>query len=192
MPISLRHGFDNRLAVDKGKLCANAGVRRSEWRATRSAREGEIEMSVYELIRTQLASTVPFAAHVGVELTEIADGYATARLAQSPTSINHIGSQHAGALFTLGEAASGGAMAGAFASQLLTIRPVAGRAEVQYLRIAKGDINATARLADPADTVRSRLDADGKTAFDVDVVLNDEAGEVVATMKIAWHVKKMG
>jgi acyl-coenzyme A thioesterase PaaI-like protein len=149
-------------------------------------------MSVYALIRAQLASTIPFARHVGVELVEIADGLAEAQLAQSPTSVNHIGSQHAGALFTLGEAASGAAMAGAFASQILAIRPVAGLAEIQYTRIAKGVVTATARLAEAADNVRSRLEADGKAAFDVNVSLSDEAGEEVAKMKVTWHVKKTG
>jgi acyl-coenzyme A thioesterase PaaI-like protein len=149
-------------------------------------------MSIYNLIRGQLASTVPFAAHVGVELLEIADGFAEARLAQSPTSINHIGSQHAGALFTLGEATSGAAMAGAFASQILAIRPVAGLAEIEYTRIANGVVIATARLTEATDTVRTRLEAEGKSAFNVDVSLSDEAGEEVAKMKVTWHVKKTG
>ena len=82
-------------------------------------------MTLYETIRTQMTSTVPFARHAGVTITEVADGRAFARLPETPESVNHIGSQHAGALFTLGETASGAAMAGAFAQVLLAIRPVA-------------------------------------------------------------------
>jgi acyl-coenzyme A thioesterase PaaI-like protein len=149
-------------------------------------------MSIYELIRDQLASTVPFAAHTGVELLDVANGSAAARLAQSPTSINHIGSQHAGALFTLGEAASGAAMAGAFASEILSIRPIAGLAEIRFKRIAKGTITATAELAEAVEVVRSKLNSDGKTAFDVNVILEDETGEEVAAMKVVWHLKKAG
>lgn len=149
-------------------------------------------MSLHEMIRTQLGVTVPFAAHVGVEITEVADGHAATRLDQAPTTINHIGSQHAGALFTLGEAASGAAVAGAFATRLATIRPVAGAAEIRYLRIAKGPITAAASLAEEVAALTARLDADGKVAFDVAVTMRDEAGDEVATMKVAWHIRKIG
>ena len=71
-------------------------------------------MQVFDLLREQLGKTVPFANHVGVEIVEVGEGTATARLDEQPHTRNHIGSQHAGALFTLAEAASGGAMAGAF------------------------------------------------------------------------------
>src|SRR5258706_7795561 len=70
----------------------------------------------YETIRAQMAAAVPFARHVGIELVEIVPGKGVATLDETATSVNHIGSQHAGALFTLGETASGAAMAGAFAA----------------------------------------------------------------------------
>lgn len=148
-------------------------------------------MSLFELIRTQLATSVPFASHVGVEITEVSDGRATARLAQAPTTINHIGTQHAGALFTLGEAASGAVMAGSFAQRLASVRPVARAAEIRYLRIAKGTITAQGTLSRKAAELTALLDAEGKVAFDVDVSLRDEAGEEVAVMKVAWHLKKL-
>jgi acyl-coenzyme A thioesterase PaaI-like protein len=96
------------------------------------------------------------------------------------------------ARFTLGEATSWAAMAGAFASQILAIRPVAGLAEIEYTRIANGVVIATARLTEATDTVRTRLEAEGKSAFNVEVSLSDEAGEEVAKMKVTWHVKKTG
>lgn len=148
-------------------------------------------MSMFDLIRAQMGATVPFAAHAGVELLEVGDGRGVARLAQTPTSINHIGSQHAGALFTLGETASGGAMAGVFAAQILSVRPIAGGADIRYVKVAKGAITATATV-DGADDLRARLDADGKVAFDVAVTLTDESGAEVATMRVNWHVKKTG
>ena len=146
--------------------------------------------SPYEAIRAQMGAAVPFAAHVGVELTEISDGAAAARLAQTETSVNHIGTQHAGALFTLGEAASGGAMAGAFAPVLLGVRPVAARAEIAYERIAKGTVTATARTSEPGATLLERLEAEGRVVFDVMVTLRDAEDRTVATMQVAWHVSK--
>lgn len=148
-------------------------------------------MTIFEMVRAQLAKTVPFATHVGVEIAEVANGQATARLEQTPTTVNHIASQHAGALFTLGEAASGAAMAGAFAARLAAIRPVAGSAEIRYTRVAKGTITARATIDQDVDGLTAKLDAEGKIAFDVHVRMTDEAGEDVANMKVAWHLKKL-
>lgn len=148
-------------------------------------------MTIFEMIRAQLAKTVPFATHVGVEIAEVGNGQATARLEQTPTTVNHIASQHAGALFTLGEAASGAAMAGAFATRLAAIRPVAGSAEIRYTRVAKGTITATGTIDQDVDGLTAKLDAEGKIAFDVNVTMSDEAGEEVAIMKVAWHLKKL-
>lgn len=147
-------------------------------------------MSMYEMIRAQMGQNVPFARHAGVELTEIAGGRGIAVLRQTETSINHVGSQHAGALFTLGEAASGGAMAGAFASQIMTIRPLAGAAQIRYQRIAKGMITATAQTDEAPATLLETLEANGKVAFAVTVEMHDESGEVVASMTVDWHVRK--
>lgn len=148
-------------------------------------------MTIYEMIRAQLAKTVPFASHVGVEIVEVANGEAMARLPQTPTSVNHIASQHAGALFTLGEAASGAAMAGAFASRLATIRPVAGSAQIKYTRVARGTVTAKSAIGQDVDSLTAKLDGDGKIAFDIRVTMTDEAGKEVANMTVAWHLKKL-
>jgi len=77
----------------------------------------------YDLIRQQLGKTVPFARHAGVEIEKIGKGYSVVHLPFRPEGLNHIGTQHAAALFALGETASGAAMAGAFAPILLEVRP---------------------------------------------------------------------
>jgi uncharacterized protein (TIGR00369 family) len=144
-----------------------------------------------EMVRTHLNMSVPFAAHAGVELTDVQPGTATARLPQSSVSINHIGTQHAGALFTLAEAASGGAMAGAFAAELASIRPVTASAEIEFLRRASGTIVAHAALCEEIDLIRQRLDAEQRASFDVDVTLVDEQQHNVAKMKVRWHLQKI-
>ena len=70
--------------------------------------------------------------------------------------MNHVQSQHAGALFTAGEAASGGAFVGGFAERMAEITPLAEKAEIQYRKVARGDITARATLsADSASCSRS-------------------------------------
>ena len=143
---------------------------------------------VYEIIRAQLSQSVPFAQHTGVELVMLGDGEAEAKLEQNVNTINHIGSQHAGALYTLGETASGAAMAGAFAGELLNVRPVASGATVKYAKVAKGTITAQARTKEKASKLRNDLETDGKAVFEVDVHFRDDRGEEVANMTVGWHV----
>lgn len=147
-------------------------------------------MTPYEIIRDHISKTVPFANHTGVELVLVDDGIGEAMLRKQDVTLNHIGSQHAGALFTLGEAASGAAMAGGFLSVLLSVRPVAANASIQYLKVAKGAIQASASLSQPTTDLLSILNSVGKVQFTVNVSMRDQEGTEVATMNVDWHVSK--
>ena len=149
-----------------------------------------VTMQVFDLLREQLGKTVPFANHVGVEIVEVGEGTATARLDEQQHTKNHIGSQHAGALFTLAEAASGGAMAGAFMPVLMQVRPVAAESTIRYSKIAKGPITARAKIGQQASELLQELEAQGRVRFPVEVSLSDESGEEVAAMRVEWHVSK--
>ncbi len=145
-------------------------------------------MTPYDIILNQLEKSVPFAKHTGVTLKSIADGLATAELAQRPETSNHIGTQHAGAMFTLGEAASGAAMAGALAPVILTSRPVAATAQVSYQKIAKGTLTATAKVDRAGSELMEELRSNGKVAFDVHVDITDANADTVAQMTVNWYV----
>ncbi|MEM6649367.1 MAG: YiiD C-terminal domain-containing protein [Pseudomonadota bacterium] len=146
-------------------------------------------MTPYDMVREQLTKTVPFAAHVGVELLTIDEGRATAQLAQREETSNHIATQHAGAMFTLGEAASGAALAGALMDRLMNIRPVAAKADINYVAIAKGTLTATAETSRPVPEIKAQLDEEGKVQFDVHVILRDQNDQEVAVMTVSWHVR---
>lgn len=145
---------------------------------------------MFDKIKAQLSQTVPFAKHVGVEVLTVARGNATARLPERPEVKNHVGTQHAAALFALGETASGAAMAGALAPIILDVRPVASEARITFMRPAKGDIEARAKINDDADTLVERIQADGKTRFNVEVAFHDMAGVQVGALTVEWHVSK--
>ena len=145
-------------------------------------------MNPYEMLRAQLQKSVPFAGHTGVELLEISAEQATAQLEQRPETENHIASQHAGAMFTLGEAASGAAMAGAFITQILSLRPVAANAQIKYVKVAKGTLTATARVAGDVAALDATLKADGKVQFAVEVDIADAEGDTVAEMSVDWYL----
>jgi len=144
----------------------------------------------YDALMSGLQQAIPFNNHVKVEYVEVGPGKGVVRLPEDDALQNHVGSQHAGALFTAGEAASGGAFVGAFAEHLGSITPLAKSADIAYLKLAKGPITATATLPEDAPTLLGKLEADGKVEFPVNVALADEGGNTVAQMTVQWHVRK--
>jgi uncharacterized protein (TIGR00369 family) len=146
-------------------------------------------MTDFELIAQGMNEAVPFVKHLGFEVVEISPGEATVRMPERAELTNHVGSQHAGALFTLAETASGAAFVGAFAERLGDVTPLARAAEISYERIARGPIDASAKLGVPAAEALATLDAEGKVVFPCEVELTDAAGERVATATVQWHVR---
>ncbi len=139
---------------------------------------------------TRPLGAVPFADHAKVETLAAGPEGGLARIPEAAELTNHIASVHAGALFTVGETASGAAMLGAFADLIGQVRPVTRASEIRYLRIARGEITASAALAEPAEAVRARLEARGKVDFAVEVVLTDPVGETVAEMTVTWNLSR--
>jgi uncharacterized protein (TIGR00369 family) len=143
----------------------------------------------FDAIAKGMAMAVPFVDYLGLEIAEVGPGEATVVLPRKQHLTNHVGSQHAGALFTAAEAASGGAFVGAFAVRMGDVVPLARRAEIEYLKIASGPITARARLGLDAAEALATLDAEGKVEFPCHVELHDEAGQLVATATVGWHVR---
>jgi uncharacterized protein (TIGR00369 family) len=146
-------------------------------------------MTDFDLIAKGMSQAVPFVGHLGVEVTSIGEGEAKALLPDRGELFNHVGSQHAGALFTVAETASGAAFVGAFAERMGELTPLARSAEISYEKIAKGPITATARLGIPAEEALATLDAEGKVEFPCEVELTDGDGAVVAVASVRWHVR---
>jgi acyl-coenzyme A thioesterase PaaI-like protein len=144
----------------------------------------------YEMLRVALGNAVPMVKYLGLEVVEVGPGRGVVRLPDKPELLNHVKSQHAAGLFAAAETASGAAMTGALADKLAGMTPLAKGAEIAYKRLGKGPILATATLSEDATVIGSRIDADGKAEFEANVEMTDEAGTVVATMTVLWHVSK--
>jgi uncharacterized protein (TIGR00369 family) len=146
-------------------------------------------MTDFDLIAQGMTEAVPFAGHLGVTVTSMSEGEAVALLPERDELKNHVGSQHAGALFTAAETASGAAFVGAFAERMGEVTPLARSAEIAYEKIAKGPIEATARLGMAKDEALAALDSEGKVEFPCEVVLTDAEGIQVASATVRWHVR---
>ncbi|HEY4778124.1 MAG TPA: DUF4442 domain-containing protein [Solirubrobacterales bacterium] len=146
-------------------------------------------MTDFDAIAKGMTQAVPFAGFLGVEVTSLAEGEATALLPERDELKNHVGSQHAGALFSVAETASGAAFVGAFAERMGDVTPLAREAEIAYEKIAKGPIEARATLGMPREEALATLDREGKVEFPCEVVLSDADGNRVATATVGWHVR---
>jgi len=144
----------------------------------------------YEAVRAGLEQAIPFNTHVGLEFVEVGDGLGVVRLPDADHLKNHVGSQHAGGLFSAAEAASGAAFVGAFAEHMAGITPLAKGAEISYLKLARGAITATATLTEDRAQLVEKLESDGRIEFPVAVEMTDDEGLKVAEMTVHWHVKK--
>lgn len=143
---------------------------------------------VYGMIKSRLSDIIPLNHLLGIEIVSIGDGVAETRLPFRQEITNHIGTVHATAIFGLAEAASGGAMSGAFAPVATSIRPVAASATVEFSRIARTDIVARATTNAGSKELRETLQRDGKVMFDVAVKLFDATDAEIGRVTVSWHV----
>jgi len=146
-------------------------------------------MTDFDLIAKGMSQAVPFVGYLGLEITAISEGEATVVMPERPELLNHVGSQHAGALFTAAETASGAAFVGAFAERMGDVTPLARSAEIAYEKIASGPITATARLGVDAAEALATLNGEGKVEFPCEVELTDAGGQRVGSATVHWHVR---
>ncbi|SCE79549.1 DUF4442 domain-containing protein [Micromonospora mirobrigensis] len=141
-----------------------------------------------------LLEAVPFARTLGIEFVEVApeaDGgvRAVVRLPDAPEHHNHVGGPHAGAMFTLGETASGAVVLAAFTPVLDRAVPLAVTAEIAYKKVAMGPVLATARLGRPVADVLAELDAGRRPEFPVVVEIGTEDGTVTSLLTVVWTLR---
>jgi acyl-coenzyme A thioesterase PaaI-like protein len=156
-----------------------------------------------DALAAAMLQSVPFAKTLGIEFVEVApDGArAVCRLPDNPAVHNHVGGPHAGAMFALGETASGAVVMATFADQLGRAVPLAVRAGIEYHKLARGPVLATAMLADPpsaaedteaaavAGGVIAELDAGGRPEFEVRVEITRADGAIVANLVVVWTLR---
>jgi acyl-coenzyme A thioesterase PaaI-like protein len=92
-------------------------------------------------------------------------------------------------MFTLAESASGAIVLAAFGGVLDRAVPLAVSAQIRYVKLARGELTATARLTRPASEVIAELEAGQRPEFDVEVELTRADGAVTGLMTIVWTLR---
>ncbi|MFE9642611.1 DUF4442 domain-containing protein [Streptomyces sp. NPDC006365] len=142
-------------------------------------------MSIGEM----LAATVPMVRTLKLEYLETTPEKAVLALPDQSEYHNHVGGPHAGAIFTLGESASGAVVLAAFGDQLSRAVPLAVSAEIAYKKLARGSVTATATLGRPIADVIAELDDGKRPEFPVAVVIQREDGAVTGEMTVVWTLR---
>jgi len=146
------------------------------------------QMSIGEM----LAATVPMARTLDLQFLETTPERAVVSLPDQADYHNHVGGPHAGAMFTLGESASGAIVLAAFGDQLARAVPLAVSAEIAYKKLAMGPVTATATLGRPAAEVVAELDEGVRPEFPVSIAIRREDGAVTGEMTVVWTLRPNG
>jgi uncharacterized protein (TIGR00369 family) len=146
---------------------------------------------------TSAGFVVPFNEHARVRFEEASAGACVARIPDAYELTNHIGTVHGGALFTVAEAASGRAFMHSAAEyaieqgwDLTQLRAVVRGAQIRYLKPARGEISARARVLTTTNEWSDLLCDQGKAKVSVAVDVSDAAGTLVAHMQVEWHLSR--
>lgn len=129
---------------------------------------------------------VPFNLHLGFTFAEH-DGKDVVCLVPQPSHLNHLGTIHAGALYSLAEAACGHELMNRIGSISDEVFAVVRAAKVKYRKPANGRVIGVVDL--DHDTVTAfveKLQAKGRAMIEVPVrVISDESVEVF-TGEFSW------
>jgi hypothetical protein len=165
--------FAGVLAADR--FIGSAGLNRNDWR------------------RPMDVTKIPFNAFLGIERCEPTEESLLA-LQDSPRYANHVNTVHAGAQFTLGEAASGEYLLRRFAdlAEKETLVPLVRRCEVKYKKPAYGTIKASASMEDNVvSQTLVALKEKGRAIIPVSVNVIDSHGNTTMTAVYEWFVQRI-
>jgi acyl-coenzyme A thioesterase PaaI-like protein len=146
---------------------------------------------------------MPFCAEVARQLTEeqiafvkrsnlkaevLEAGFVRLRMPLAGNQ-NHLGSMYAGALFTLAEIPGGALFITSF--DVTRFYPLIKEMQLRFRRPATGDICVEARLSSAAiERLQTEAQALGKADYLLELELTDASGEVVATSRGLYQLRK--
>ncbi len=129
---------------------------------------------------------IPFVKTVGV--TRLENGLLM--LSMTPSVVNHIGTIHASAQFTLAETASGQLLIESFPELEGKVVPLLRDSQIKFKRPADSVITAQAVVSEEATTsLINQLDARGRGSISIAVEVKDANNKVTCTGVFNWYIQ---
>ena len=130
----------------------------------------------------------PFNRHLKAKMLEWTDEKAVIQVRRIRRVRNHVGSIHAGALFTLGETCAGLVIIRNFPFKYF--RPLMRDVRVNYSKQARGDVVGGA-IIPPVDIARMHETIKQGEIPTIDVTTNifNDQKEIIAVVTTTWQVK---
>jgi acyl-coenzyme A thioesterase PaaI-like protein len=141
-------------------------------------------------MKRALEEGIPFVQRAGVTVLALEPGYAKMMVPFAP-NVNHVGTMYAGALFTLAEMPGGAIFMTTFDPK--RFYPIVKDMQIRFRRPARTDVTVEVRLdADTAADIQARAERDGKADYAWECELRDADGEVVATTRNLYQLRRIG
>ena len=138
----------------------------------------------FEAIAQGMTMAVPFAGHLGLEITEMSAGEATVRLPAPPGADQPRRQPARRRPLHPRRDRLRRRLCRRLRRPHGRRHPARPPADINYEKIAEGPITAHAKLAVDAAEALATLDADGKVEFPCEIELTDESGTRVATATV--------
>ena len=171
-----------------GEPCASAGCSRSGRRVPYGGRVAHDIPLDLEALSKGVCASIPVMGAMGLRIAELRPGFAAAEIPLEP-NINHIGTMYAGSLFTVAEVLGG--VIGLVSFDLEGFYPVVRGVDIAFRRTASSAVRAeTSLTVEEIDRIQAEAAAHGKSQFLLEATLTDQAGEVVATTRGTYQMRK--
>lgn len=130
----------------------------------------------------------PFNRHLKAQMVEWNDNRTVIKVRRIRRVRNHVGSIHAGALFTLGETCAGLTIVRNF--PFARFRPLMSDVSVTYSKQARGDVTGVCDIS-PADiaNMHKTIMAEGVATLRVTTNILNTDNEIIAVVTTVWQVK---
>lgn len=135
-----------------------------------------------------LGNMSPFNRPLGAKLVEWDDRHALIEMKRRYRLRNHVGSIHAGALFTLGETCAGLVIVRNFPFE--KFRPLMSDVRVTYSKQARGDVAGRCEITpDTVAAMKAVLDGGEIPTVEMVTTIFNREQETIAVVTTVWQVK---